>query len=399
MSTNATALYSRYKPLENSALRSFALRNFVVQKPTYTLAEVLVEVRRFISNHSCFDETNPAIIVCNAELEEVFRKKSLHVSEVRAIILEHLEREEERNGPAVGETVFPPQENSAQSSLSQGTSVSTTLFLRNTTSRFLLNENLRKALSTVHGFNREQTSFLFQDIVRLTARFMTQHGTHLVDSSNPDIFHIGGSLLGSAFQVDTMHKSQFLTFIAKSVTLQESTEEPDHDPLGEELGTRSSSEDERPYVAGGGTTSDSQDTSLEETKMEVAKADTDTDIHADNEADNNISESQPVKRKTKCINCKKDLETGVPYCSSCWSTRKQWTPRRTKNQRIQQQVTRNPSSPCDLCSSREKNTSLIHGNLGHMSTCYPCAKKLWKKQGRCPICRRRIEKIVKIIVS
>jgi len=57
------------------------------------------------------------------------------------------------------------------------------------------------------------------------------------------------------------------------------------------------------------------------------------------------------------------------------------------------------SSLCMFCYQRQKNASLIHGRLGHQVSCYPCAKKLWKRQANCPVCRRKIEKIVKIIVA
>ena len=54
-------------------------------------------------------------------------------------------------------------------------------------------------------------------------------------------------------------------------------------------------------------------------------------------------------------------------------------------------------SPCEICCKQPKNASLIHGKLGHQVCCYTCGKKLWKKQSRCPVCRRVVEKIVKII--
>eukprot|EP00092_Neocalanus_flemingeri_P026852 GFUD01029108.1.p1 GENE.GFUD01029108.1~~GFUD01029108.1.p1 ORF type:complete len:726 (+),score=117.49 GFUD01029108.1:126-2303(+) len=55
------------------------------------------------------------------------------------------------------------------------------------------------------------------------------------------------------------------------------------------------------------------------------------------------------------------------------------------------------SQLCLMCCQRPKNASLIHGRLGHQVCCYPCAKKLWKKQARCPVCRRKVERIVKLI--
>merc|ERR1711915_1151935 len=55
------------------------------------------------------------------------------------------------------------------------------------------------------------------------------------------------------------------------------------------------------------------------------------------------------------------------------------------------------SQLCLMCCQRPKNASLIHGKLGHQVCCYPCAKKLWKKRSRCPICRRKVERIIKLI--
>jgi len=55
------------------------------------------------------------------------------------------------------------------------------------------------------------------------------------------------------------------------------------------------------------------------------------------------------------------------------------------------------SQLCTLCCQRPKDASFIHGRLAHQVCCYPCAKKLWKKQATCPVCRRKVERIVKII--
>ena len=52
---------------------------------------------------------------------------------------------------------------------------------------------------------------------------------------------------------------------------------------------------------------------------------------------------------------------------------------------------------CLLCCSRPKNASLVHGRIGHQVCCYQCAKKLWRKRSDCPVCRRKVERIIKII--
>lgn len=50
---------------------------------------------------------------------------------------------------------------------------------------------------------------------------------------------------------------------------------------------------------------------------------------------------------------------------------------------------------CALCCSRPKEASFVHGRTSHQISCYPCAKKIYKNRGTCPVCRRRIEKITK----
>ena len=52
---------------------------------------------------------------------------------------------------------------------------------------------------------------------------------------------------------------------------------------------------------------------------------------------------------------------------------------------------------CMMCYKRPKDASFIHGRIGHQISCYPCAKKHWKEKAQCPVCRRKVEKLVRII--
>ena len=130
-----------------------------------------------------------------------------------------------------------------------------------------------------------------------------------------------------------------------------------------------------------------------------------------------------------CIGCKNMFTTSI-YCTSCWKIKKYCLPpmrlklsrskikaarqKRTEqrdNNRIRsddtlsgsnENETEDPAqiitaSLCMFCCTNPRNASLIHGQIGHQLCCYPCAKKLWKEQARCPICRRKVEKIVKLI--
>lgn len=116
----------------------------------------------------------------------------------------------------------------------------------------------------------------------------------------------------------------------------------------------------------------------------------------------------------KCIECKKPSKSPFKVCSSCWSTQNEWRTnhsrkRKRGNNKTKKETYETITSPkanpqntqraathlCLLCCTRAKDAGLVHGKLTHQISCYSCAKKLWKK--RCPICRRKVEKIVKII--
>ena len=51
----------------------------------------------------------------------------------------------------------------------------------------------------------------------------------------------------------------------------------------------------------------------------------------------------------------------------------------------------------NICYTRENTHGVMHGNLAHRVGCHNCVKKIKKGFGRCPMCRRIIDKIVKII--
>lgn len=52
---------------------------------------------------------------------------------------------------------------------------------------------------------------------------------------------------------------------------------------------------------------------------------------------------------------------------------------------------------CTLCEERPIDSALVHGRLGHQVCCYQCAKKLWRKKPECPLCRRKVSNILKLI--
>ncbi|XP_034089352.1 E3 ubiquitin-protein ligase Mdm2 [Gymnodraco acuticeps] len=50
--------------------------------------------------------------------------------------------------------------------------------------------------------------------------------------------------------------------------------------------------------------------------------------------------------------------------------------------------------PCIICQSRPKNGCIVHGNTGHLMSCYVCARKLKNRNKLCPVCRLPIQSVV-----
>ena len=58
-------------------------------------------------------------------------------------------------------------------------------------------------------------------------------------------------------------------------------------------------------------------------------------------------------------------------------------------------VQKGPEDPCVICLKRSKTGSIIHGSTGHQVCCYPCAKRLKRRKGKCPVCRRKIKDVIR----
>ncbi|KAJ4920644.1 hypothetical protein JOQ06_026066 [Pogonophryne albipinna] len=55
--------------------------------------------------------------------------------------------------------------------------------------------------------------------------------------------------------------------------------------------------------------------------------------------------------------------------------------------------------PCIICQSRPKNGCIVHGNTGHLMSCYVCARKLKNRNKLCPVCRLPIQSVVLTYLS
>lgn len=50
---------------------------------------------------------------------------------------------------------------------------------------------------------------------------------------------------------------------------------------------------------------------------------------------------------------------------------------------------------CTVCHSARANATFVHGQSGHTVCCFRCAKRVHRESGKCPICRERIDLVLR----
>lgn len=56
----------------------------------------------------------------------------------------------------------------------------------------------------------------------------------------------------------------------------------------------------------------------------------------------------------------------------------------------------NTVNACNICFIRTKNGLVNHGKTSHLYSCYTCAKLIWSRTGKCPICNVKIKSVTKV---
>ena len=59
----------------------------------------------------------------------------------------------------------------------------------------------------------------------------------------------------------------------------------------------------------------------------------------------------------------------------------------------------NVGTLCFYCNERPKDACFVHQKISHQVCCYKCAKKQYRINPICPVCRRKVEKITRNILA
>lgn len=57
----------------------------------------------------------------------------------------------------------------------------------------------------------------------------------------------------------------------------------------------------------------------------------------------------------------------------------------------------NTKNLCQICFIKPKNGIFNHGKTSHIYCCYTCAKHIWTKTNKCPICNIKVRYVTKSV--
>ena len=341
--TNRIWLKSLFSFKHESQLLSYINSKDGTKRKYYTLAEILTILRDTIKKEKMYDEYNPSVILCSTELENAINIKTLHVTEIRNVVLSHLDLEVEAE-------LYSDS---------------------NTTSEKDVNEEINKIYSDSDTTSEEDVNEEYEPETS-------------DDTERPP---------------QAMGRTNYLSYTSNSDTEIDAK-------IIDKKHKKDLNEDKKELIYWG----DSETNNIE--------------------INSNDSELRPANTWA-CCTCNKQNKPYYRYCATCWKIRREWlgydtikkgrlkriaqarqkqmdkateTDYQNETQDMELLSTHNnhnyqPSNSqlCSLCCTNPKDASLVHGKIGHQLCCYTCAKKLWRKHANCPICRRKIEKIIKVI--
>jgi len=413
-----------------------------IRKRDYALYQIMLALKLIITREKLYDKENPTIIICDDILEDALEVRALHVSDTKEYITKQcfpITQEEQadvgvgattNNEPDRGHFTLPCwASTSANAVVARANAVSNC----NAEDKFTVKPDFLKVLRTVPGFV-EAAVFTYTEICKLLSAYIMANKDKFFDVRNNRVALVENDLLGKAFgvqafarsQVTSLLRSQLIPYQELAVTNQTGLQQGD-----EIVETNSSpsnaneNTEETTYTVEYEVVSDTDSTDLgksnfyDDSEIEDVKIDSfflqDTDggyggdVEVGETEDANVEIKTSVKKKRACLGCHSIVDSIVKYCQTCWQERKTWFPQYKKSERgtrkrhlpdvpdvDETKVAKNESDNlCNICFNNPNDASFIHGQSSHQVCCYSCAKRIYKRKDPCPICRRKIEKIVK----
>ena len=210
---NRNLLYTMFKFKKDAPLQQFIHNITKVQKNNYSLAEILTILKDVISQEKMFDERNPSVIICSNQLETALNQRALHVTEVRNIVINQLERleaqcqQDSRHSSQRINSSQPRGNLQTAPPILVHTGI-TSATQTNKGSKFQLRPLFLEVVRTVPGVNPKQTVFTYEEITSILSKYILSRKKTLFDKRNIKLALVENDPLGKAFNVAAFHRCQ-----------------------------------------------------------------------------------------------------------------------------------------------------------------------------------------------
>lgn len=173
-----------------------------LNKVNYTLFTVLSAMRSLISNERLYDPNNTTVIICSLELEAALGMKSLHVTEVRDVVLTQME------------VLYPgllasipdnPADNNRALAQQHGRF--------DVNGRFYVKPHFLRVLRMVNEVDKSQQVFSYKEVTSYLSQYILDNKDRFFDDRNIKIAHVENDPLGIAFNVKAFHRTQVTTLL------------------------------------------------------------------------------------------------------------------------------------------------------------------------------------------
>ena len=211
---NRNLLNTMFKFKKDAPLRQFIHDITKVQKNYYSLAEILTVLKDVISSEKMFDERNPSVIICSKPLEAALNQRALHVTEVRDLVINQLERLADQslrdNQPFQRINSSHPRSQFPQTApltTVQTASITTKVHISKYT-KYQLKPLFLEVVRTVDEVNPKKTVFTYEEITSILSNYILSKKNAIFDKRNIKLALVEKDPLGKAFGVTAFHRCQ-----------------------------------------------------------------------------------------------------------------------------------------------------------------------------------------------
>ena len=188
---------------EGSSLKQFLNLKCDENERSFTYIQVLKILKDVIISEKLYDPKNPAIILCDDDLELALNQKALHVSQLNAAILPHFSNSKDIEFPQVIHTKNPTEQGRR--------------FFGNPTTEFSMQPNLLNLIRKLAEPNNTRSIFSLTEILDLVSHYIISNKSTIFDPRNVTLALVKDNLLGKALNVAAFHRSQIRALLDKQL--------------------------------------------------------------------------------------------------------------------------------------------------------------------------------------